>query len=50
MDEEKTPERKSNSFSIGEDWWAVIVGLGLTALVGLGIITRVPWPISELLR
>ncbi len=33
-----------NLFSrIGEDWWSVIVGLALIALVYLGILTRVPW-------
>lgn len=28
---------------IGEDWWSVIAGLALIALVYLGILARVPW-------
>lgn len=28
---------------INEDWWSVIVGLALVALVSAGIITSVPW-------
>lgn len=28
---------------LSEDWWAVIVGLALIALVYLGILARVPW-------
>lgn len=35
---------KRHLFSrIGEDWWSVIVGLALIALVYLGILVRVPW-------
>jgi hypothetical protein len=29
--------------TIGEDWWSVIVGLGLVFLVLVGVITSVPW-------
>ncbi len=28
---------------IGEDWWSVIVGGGLIALVMLGVIRGIPW-------
>lgn len=28
---------------ISEDWWAVIIGSALIALVGLGVIAGVPW-------
>lgn len=28
-----------------EDWLAVIIGLLLALLVGVGWITRVPWPL-----
>jgi hypothetical protein len=28
---------------IGEDWWAVIVGLTLIALAYLGVLPHVPW-------
>lgn len=28
---------------LGEDWLAVVVGLGIIALVALGVITKVGW-------
>jgi hypothetical protein len=36
--------------SISTDWWAVIIGLALTALVWLGVIANVPWPLFGLLK
>jgi hypothetical protein len=35
---------------ISTDWWAVIIGLALTGLVWLGVITYVPWPLFGLLK
>ena len=28
---------------LGEDWWAVILGLALIALLDLGVLKQVPW-------
>lgn len=42
-------EQKQSWFSrLGEDWLAVIIGLGLILLVWIGIITKVPWPLFSL--
>jgi hypothetical protein len=34
----------------GEDWLAVIIGLGLVALVWIGAIINVPWPLFGFLK
>ncbi|MEW5826021.1 MAG: hypothetical protein AB1778_04250 [Candidatus Bipolaricaulota bacterium] len=31
--------------SLHEDWLAVLVGLVLVLLAGLGFLSRVPWPL-----
>ncbi len=28
---------------MSEDWLAIVIGLGLAAMVGAGLITHVPW-------
>ncbi|GEM_PF-4718790 len=33
-----------------EDWLALLIGLALAALVGIGVIVRVPWPLFGLLQ
>lgn len=35
---------------ISEDWWSVIVGLGITALILLNILGKLPWPIIGFLK
>ena len=46
-DQQQKPSRMS---ALGKDWLAVIIGLGLVALVWIGAITNVPWPLFGLLR
>ncbi|MFQ5929210.1 MAG: hypothetical protein ACE5MK_05900 [Acidobacteriota bacterium] len=36
-------DKRSFLFQISEDWWAVIVGLALIALVYLGVLGKVAW-------
>ncbi len=43
MEETPSPERKSWFSRISEDWWAVIVGFILIALVVMGILGSIPW-------
>ena len=55
MDENSTQQQKPPSLRLSgarlsEDWWAVIIGLGLAALVWAGVITQVPWPLLGLLE
>lgn len=50
MNENSPQQEKPASPRISEDWWAVIIGLGLAAMVWLGVITRVPWPLFGLLK
>ena len=38
-------EKPASGFRLSEDWLAVIIGLALVALVWLGVIGRVPWPL-----
>lgn len=28
---------------VGTDWWATILGLGITALAVVGALPRIPW-------
>ncbi|MDX9956006.1 MAG: hypothetical protein RBT75_18040 [Anaerolineae bacterium] len=35
---------------LGEDWLALIIGLILTALVWVGVITKIPWPVFGWLK
>jgi len=43
---EKEEQKKSTWLSgLSEDWVAVIIGLGLVALVWIGVIADVPWPL-----
>jgi hypothetical protein len=35
---------------LSEDWLALIIGLGLVALVWIGAITNVPWPLFGFLK
>lgn len=44
-----TPKRKSLP-PLGEDWWALIIGLVLAALVWVGLIGEVPWPVFGWLK
>ncbi len=41
---------KSLFTRLGEDWIAVIIGLGLVALVSSGLISHVPWPLFAIFR
>lgn len=55
MNEDSTRQQKptlprQSEARLSEDWWAVIIGLGLAALVWAGVITRVPWPLFGFLR
>lgn len=43
MEEKVFQRRESPILRLGEDWWAVIIGLLLIALVLLGILSPVPW-------
>jgi hypothetical protein len=35
---------------LSEDWWAVIIGLGMTVLVWINILGKPPWPIWGILK
>jgi hypothetical protein len=35
---------------LSEDWLALIIGLILTALVWIGVITKIPWPVFGWLK
>jgi hypothetical protein len=44
-------ERKPSWLSrLGEDWLAVIIGLGLVLLVWVDAIAHVPWPLFGFLK
>ncbi|MCS7178272.1 MAG: hypothetical protein RML46_07650 [Anaerolineae bacterium] len=43
MDENVLRRRESSILRLNEDWWAVIVGFLLIALVVLGILGPVRW-------
>ena len=47
MSQEKQQQK---SVGLSEDWLAVIIGLGLAALVWLGVIANVPWPLFGFLK
>ncbi|MGA8223739.1 MAG: hypothetical protein WB780_18970 [Candidatus Acidiferrales bacterium] len=38
-----TKEKKSSSFNLSLDVWAVALALGLSALIWAGVIKHVPW-------
>ncbi len=38
-------EHASPSVALGEDWLALIIGLVLAALVWIGVIVKIPWPV-----
>lgn len=43
--------RKSQgSLVLGEDWLALIIGLALAALVWIGVIVKIPWPVFGWLK
>lgn len=35
---------------LSEDWIAVILGLALALLVGVGLVSKIPWPLFGWLR
>ena len=39
------PSESANSLwaRVGEDWWSVIIGLGLAFLVYVGVLENIPW-------
>lgn len=43
MEEQVLQRRESIFLRLGEDWWAVIIGFLLIALVLLGVLGPVPW-------
>lgn len=43
MHENPTQQHKSLLSRISEDWWAVMVGFALIALVYLRLLVKVPW-------
>jgi hypothetical protein len=45
MSQEDQQREPSWLSSLSEDWLAVVIGLGLVALVWIGAITKVPWPL-----
>ncbi len=47
---EQQQKKPSGLLNLSEDWWAVIIGLGLAFLVWIGAITSVPWPLFGLLK
>jgi len=50
MSQESQQEKGTWLSNLGEDWLAVIIGLGLVALVWFGAITKVPWPLFGFLK
>jgi hypothetical protein len=38
-----TKEKKSSSFNLSLDAWAVALAIGLSALIWVGVIKHVPW-------
>ncbi|MBN1919923.1 MAG: hypothetical protein JW892_01655 [Anaerolineae bacterium] len=43
-------QKISSAVALGEDWLALIIGLTLTALVWIGVITKIPWPVFGWLK
>lgn len=43
MEENVVRRRETTFLRISEDWWAVILGFLLIALVLLGVLGPVPW-------
>jgi hypothetical protein len=35
---------------INEDWLSVIIGLAITALIWVGVLGKLPWPIIGFLK
>lgn len=48
--EEMASKQKTSPVVLGEDWLALIVGLILTALVWIGVIVKIPWPVFGWLK
>ncbi len=42
--------KRNRSFTLNEDWLAVVIGLTLVALTWVGIIIEVPWPLWGFLK
>jgi hypothetical protein len=43
-------KRRFFLMKINEDWLSVILGLGITVLVWIGILGKLPWPIIGFLK
>lgn len=49
-EEQMASKQKTSPVVLGEDWLALIVGLILTALVWIGVIVKIPWPVFGWLK
>ena len=50
MSQKDQQQKPSGLSRLGEDWLAVIIGLGLVTLVWIGAIANVPWPLFGFLK
>jgi hypothetical protein len=50
MNEQQHQSKPSWLSRLGEDWLAVLIGLGLVGLVRIGAIASVRWPLFGLLK
>lgn len=46
----RKPKTSLGVVVLGEDWLALIIGSILTALVWIGVITKIPWPVFGWLK
>jgi hypothetical protein len=44
-EEAEMQPNKKHWWDLGEDWWSVVIGLAVVALVWIGVIGSVPWPL-----